>query len=125
MSYDLKSIVPRQRLTQVVRLFFALQLSVIQPMSSQNSCSSRWLGGSVRPSQLCRVPALMPGVSLSIFEKIVRRVVASLLAEAVAVVDWGRADLAESTAKDLSRRSGVQLSVWIAMTLLVAQYFWA
>ena len=67
----------------------------------------------------------MPGVSLSICEKIVRRVVASLLAEAVAVVDWGRADLAESTAKDLSRRSGVQLSVWIAMTLLVAQYFWA
>ena len=40
LSYDLKSIVPRQRLTQVVRLFFALQLSVIQPLFYSPSLSS-------------------------------------------------------------------------------------
>ena len=40
LSYDLKSIVPRQRLTQVVRLFFAVQLPVIQPLFYSPSLSS-------------------------------------------------------------------------------------
>ena len=73
LSYDLKSIVPRQRLTQVVRLFFAVQLSVIQPLfySPSLSSSSRIVRSSISPFpirfHLCRFSLLLFFTSLQLF----------------------------------------------------------